>query len=95
MAKQLPGGRVGRPGKKQTTVCPLTTAQDRNRATQWIRNAIADGKYRLDERCMDYPKNVWYEAEGQIWQGRCINRQSGEYKGWPISETERDRIFNR
>ena len=31
-ARQLPGGRVGRRNKQTTTVCPLTAAQDRDRA---------------------------------------------------------------
>lgn len=48
-ARQLPGGRVGRRNRQTTTVCPLTTAQDRDRATQWIRDAITEGQYRLVE----------------------------------------------
>ena len=39
-AKQLPGGGVGRRGKQQTTLCPLTTDKDRERATDWVRQAV-------------------------------------------------------
>lgn len=42
-ARQLLGGKVGRRGKQQTTLCPLTTDEDRDRATDWVRQAIAKG----------------------------------------------------
>ena len=42
-----------------------------------------------------WPNRVWYEADGRIWIGWCINRASGEYKGWPIDEDERNKILGR
>ena len=92
-ARQLPGGRVGRQNKQTTTVCPLTTEQDRDRATQWIRNAITQGQYRFYESDQDFPKKVWYEADGQTWIGYCVNRTTGDYKGWPIDDGERRAVF--
>ena len=94
-ARQLPGGRIGRPGKQTTTVCPLTTDQDRERANCWVRNAIIAGQYRFFEADRDFPKKIWYEADGQIWLGFSVNPASGEYKGWPIDEGERNAIFGR
>ena len=92
-ARQLPGGRVGRRNRQTTTVCPLTAEQDRDRATQWIRSAITAGQYRFYESDRDFPKKVWYEADGQIWIGYCVNRATGEYKGWPIDDGERRAVF--
>lgn len=92
-ARQLPGGRIGRQNKQTTTVCPLTTAQDRDRATQWIRSAIMEAQYRFYESDQEFPKKVWYEADGQTWIGYCVNRTTGEYKGWPIDDGERRAIF--
>ena len=43
-AKQLPGGKVGRRRKQQTTLCLLTTEKDRDRATVWVRQAIVNGQ---------------------------------------------------
>ena len=93
-ARQLRGGRVGRKGKQQTTVCPLTSEQDRDRATEWVRRAVLAGQYRFVESDLDFPKKVWYRDCGQIWFGYCLNRESGEYKGWPIEEDERRAIFD-
>ena len=92
-ARQLPGGRIGRLRKQRTTVCPLTDAEDRRRATQWVRAAIGRGQYKFVQADQKYPKKLWYRAAGEIWFGLCINTQAGEYKGWPITEEERHAVF--
>jgi len=93
MGRQLPGGRVGRPGKETTTICPLTKRSDQIKATQWVKAAIRAGQCRFYESDQNFPKKVWYEAEGQIWMGFVVNPRLGEYKGWPISERYRDEVF--
>ena len=93
-ARQLPGGRVGRPGKQTTTICPLTTTEDRDRATQWVRDAIRLGQYKFVQADQVFPKRIWYAVDGQNWTGFCINTQLGHYKGWPISEEERRATFD-
>ena len=95
MGRQLTGGRVGRPNKQSTTICPLTRESDRDMATEWVRAAIRLGQCRFYESDSNFPKKVWYEAKGQIWRGECINAGLGEYKGWPICKEERDEIFGR
>ena len=92
-ARQLPGGRIGRPSKQTTSICPLTAAADQERATDWVRNAISAGQYRFFESDQDFPKKIWYEAEGKIWHGLCFNQGSGEYKGWQSDERERNAVF--
>ena len=78
-------GSLSRPKKQQTTECPLTTPRDQVRATKWVREAIKAGQYEyFEENNSGFPKKVWYEAAGRTWEGYCINRTSGEYKGWPI-----------
>lgn len=78
-----------------TTICPLTTGADRDRATRWIRQAIGSGQYKFVEGDRDFPKHVWHrEPDGEVWYGRCSNRSKGEYKGWPINEDERREIFD-
>lgn len=66
MARQLPGGRIGRRGRQTTTVCPLTTDQDRKSATDWLREAIVAGQYRFVESDRDFPKRVWFRARGRV-----------------------------
>ena len=94
-ARRLHGGKVGRPGKQTTTVCPLTANEDRTEATEWLRRAIVAGQYRFVEADQDFPKRVWFKARGRIWCGFCFNPAAGEYKGWPIDEDERRAIFDR
>lgn len=92
-ARQLLGGRVGRPGKQTTTICPLTSEADQQQATQWVRLAIANGQYRFFEADKDFPKKIWHRADGRIWFGMCLNQGQGEYKGWPIEEQEWREVF--
>ena len=95
-ARQLGGGRIGRPHRPVTSKCHLHTPRDRARATSWVRCAIKEGKYKYFEGNSEgFPNRVWYQADAKIWIGYCINRASGEYKGWPICETERNEFFGR
>lgn len=94
MGKQRPGGNVGRRRKQTTTICPLTTEQDRHLATEWVRGAITAGQYKFVEADKRFPKKIWFEAKGQIWCGFCTNSELGQYKGWPIDEGVRRGIFD-
>lgn len=91
--KQLPGGQVGRFGRQNTTICPLTRESERNLATQWIRKAIRARQCIFLESDKNFPKKVWYEADGRIWMGLLVNDGLGQSKGWPIKEEERNEIF--
>lgn len=93
-ARQLPGGQVGRRGQQTTTVCPLSTEEDRTLATKWLRMAILAAQYRFVEADQDFPKRVWFEVRGRVWCGYCVNPFAGDYKGWPIDEDERRAIFD-
>ena len=73
----------------------MTSDEDRRTATAWLRQAIRSGQYKFVRGDLDFPKHVWYRDEtGKIWYGRCSNRESGEYKGWPIEEEEWRGIFD-
>ena len=87
------GGQIGRRGKQTTTLCPLTTEEDRQRATDWVRFAIANGQYRFYQGDQAFPKKIWHRADGKIWCGIISNPGSGEYKGWPIGEKEWRQVF--
>lgn len=92
--RQLPGGKVGRMRKRVTTICPLSSAEDRSRATEWVRRAILAGQYKFVEADKRFPKKIWFEADGNVWFGFCVNSEAGDYKGWPIDESERRAIFD-
>lgn len=86
--------RSGQRQKRQkTTICPLAREDERDAATNWVREAIKRGQYEFFEGDKDFPKHIWYEADGVGWFGFCINSILGEYKGWPLEEDERRALF--
>jgi len=90
-----PRGRASRPKRQLTTICPLTTATERDLATSWVRGALGRAQIKWLEGDKDFPHFIWYQEEDtdRFWIGRCVNGILGEYKGWPISRRERDEIF--
>ena len=86
-ARQLPGGRIGRRGKQQSTICPFVEDEDREKATSWVRQAIRNGNYEFIETDHHFPKKIWYRDHlGRTWGGMCINTDLGTYKGWPVDD---------
>lgn len=78
------GALAPRPKKQLTSICPLHTEEDHATATNWVRQAISKGCFRFVEGDKRFPKHIWHVgADGQGWQGRCINSVQGHYKGWP------------
>jgi len=73
--------------RQNATICPLATNADREMAAAWLRNAIRCGQFDRSVWDGEFPRYVWYKDEkGQYWLGRCMQRGSGGYKGWPIQE---------
>ena len=88
-ARRRKDGRIRRPKKQRTTVCPLVTEEDRERATRWIREAIGNGQCRFVDGDGRFPKHIWHtDDDGGHWRGLCVNPEQGEYKGWPVTEEE-------
>jgi hypothetical protein len=84
--------------RQNATVCPLVTEEDRNRATQWVRQAIGNGQFDPRIWAGEFPRNIWHCDTGTFWQGRLTQRgagdcPNGEYKGWPISRVEWNETF--
>jgi hypothetical protein len=86
-------GVAQRPRKALTTICPLITKAEREKATIWVREALKLGQMRFFDGDKDFPKRIWCSADGQIWVGYLVNSGNGEYKGWPIDEDEQSAIF--
>ena len=55
-----------------------------------LRKAIVNGQFEFLERDRDFPSRVWYEdGAGTLWSGSCFNGENGEYKGWPLTSSEK------
>ena len=59
----LPGAKLGaggkvkpRPKKPKTTICPLVSPSDRDRATLWVQDALRSGNFKYVESTRAYPK---------------------------------------
>lgn len=54
----------------------------------WLRRGIE--KRQIGEPWEgDFPRYVWYRARDNIvYEGRLVNRDQGEYKGWPLEPHE-------
>jgi hypothetical protein len=35
-----------------------------------------------------FPRYVWYNHEGTVYEARLVNHETGEYKGYPLAADE-------
>jgi hypothetical protein len=55
--------------------------------TSWLRKAIRKGAFgKLWEG--SFPRYVWYKEGEIVYEARLINRELGEYKGYPLEPDE-------
>lgn len=88
-------GKANRPKKEKTSICRKVTAEERDEATEWVREALRKDQFRYYEGDKTFPKHLWYQDEtGQFWFGFAINQIAGTYKGWPIDEGEKRATFD-
>jgi hypothetical protein len=90
--------RSGEP-EETATICPLVTEDERKLATGWVRSAVLSGQFDRTDWQNGFPRRIWHQDEaGQYWYGFLSNsgagsKPIGRYKGWPISQEEKDEIF--
>jgi hypothetical protein len=55
--------------------------------TRWLRAAIRRGA--ISEYIEGgFPRYAWYKHEGIVYEARLVNRDSGQFKGYPLNENE-------
>ena len=88
-------GERYRIGKQDTTICPLVSREDQERATEWVKAALRANQVKYRDGNSEFPDHIWYRDKvGQLWVGRCINRTLAHYKGWPIPKDREDEVFD-
>lgn len=55
--------------------------------TQWLQAAITAGHIAGPVES-GLPRYVWHREETFVFQGRLTNSGLGQYKGWPVEESE-------
>ena len=59
----------------------------------WLREAIRQG--RVGEPWENgFPRYVWHRGNDTVYEGRLLNREAGEYKGYPLNRDEWPRGMN-
>ena len=53
----------------------------------WLRSAIRRGATGAPWEG-GFPRYVWYQEGGTVFEGRLVNREAGSYKGYPLNEDE-------
>ena len=67
--------------------CPRELAEDQSTINEWLRSAIRRGATGTPWEGA-FPRYVWYKHEGTVFEGRLVNRETGEYKGYPLDRDE-------
>lgn len=83
---------VGSPEHKEmrradASRCPKELAFDAALFTQWLQAAITAGHIAGPVES-GLPRYVWHREETFVFQGRLTNSGLGQYKGWPVEESE-------
>ena len=67
--------------------CDPSLANRRTLVTRWLRTGIRRGTISADWEG-SFPKSVWYTAHETVYEARLVNRESGQYKGYPLNRAE-------
>jgi hypothetical protein len=78
--------------RNDATKCDPSLASQQEEVTLWLRSAIQRGN--VSEFSGDFPKYVWIEVEGQLYEGRLVNHIQGQYKGYPCFPHEKPRGYH-
>ena len=79
---------AGRPSPRaDASLCPQSLAHRKDEIDSWLKAAIRAGTFGGPWEG-GFPRYVWHRVESQAYEGRLTNRDSGEYKGYPIGDDE-------
>lgn len=56
-------------------------------ASHWVRSAVRDGTTGAPWEG-EFPRYVWYRHGNTVYEGRLVNRVTGEYKGYLLDQLE-------
>ena len=69
--------------RADASICDPSLANSQAQLTRWLRDAARRGFVGAPWEG-DFPRYVWYKRNGVVYEGRLVNRGSGEYKGYPL-----------
>jgi hypothetical protein len=73
--------------RTDASICDKQLTEDRDLITKWLKTAIRRGAIGgIWEG--DFPRYVWHKEGDLVYEARLVNRELGEYKGYPLNKTE-------
>jgi len=75
--------------RSNRSICPehWRSKDDRKMLEEHLQTALAAGQVSAYHEG-EFPKQVWCIIDGQAFEGFLINRELGEYKGYPLDAEE-------
>ena len=73
--------------RADASCCPREMTADLERINEWLRQAIRAGAVGAPWEG-GFPRYVWYKYGKIVLEGRLVNRETGEYKGYPLGRHE-------
>ena len=73
--------------RADASCCPRDTAREQRQIAAWLCRAIRAGLVGAPWEG-EFPRYVWYKHEETVFEGRLVNRETGEYKGYPLNRDE-------
>ncbi len=76
--------------RADASCCPRELASDASRVTDWLRVAIRQGFTGgpWEGQSPAFPRYVWYKHNETVFEGRLVNCEQGQYKGYPLEKSE-------
>lgn len=82
---------AGPPGlRPDASCCPVELSRELDRVVSWLRDGIRRGLTGgpWEGKSPGFPRYVWYKDGATVYEGRLVNREMGQYKGYPLEESE-------
>lgn len=73
--------------RADASCCPHEFAGDQETLNEWLRTAIRLGATGAPWEGL-FPRYVWYKHQETVFEGRLVNRETGDYKGYPLAQDE-------
>lgn len=75
------------PRRPHASICPRELAGQQRQIQTWLQGAIRRGQFGAQWEG-GFPRYVWHREGNVTYEARLVNRQTGEYKGFPLEPDE-------
>jgi len=73
--------------RADASICDANLAGKQIEITKWLKNAIQEGRVSAYWEG-EFPRYVWHKVAEVVYQARLVNRELGQYKGFPLNDDE-------